>query len=411
MVDCVDMKPLHLSLIVSLLALQSCSLDERLSATSAKLENQYAEVRLWEELPLRTISWNQAVAMIKQSNLEYISTQKAIERANRDELSVYTDLIPGVSYYSYITKSLSDLTQEYNSNDISHNVNINFYLPTITRVPYRVYTSKAAAFAAIKAQEGKERELISKLYALQRKRDISNRRKALEERKQEENSAAFQSLKKDNTQTEWSNIAALLGDYSARWVILPSSIPQFRWSNYRKLTGSLDSLVVCKLALELEQSRMRQYGVAINFLPTINTSLYSPSLFSSTGGTYSGTFLDMDDTQLNLSISYNFDTQLNVWNNYLDSKDDYEKKQREMVSRLVDYKQKLHSLRTSMDEYNTWKSYMHKQMEHLRSAPAANAEEFIQTETTLQSMEQELLTQEEAAVETEAALILQYGLR
>lgn len=411
MVDCVDMKPLHLSLIVCLLALQSCSLDERLSATSAKLENQYAEVRLWDELPLRTISWNQAVAMIKQSNLEYISTQKAIERANRDELSVYTDLIPGVSYYSYITKSLSDLTQEYNSNNISHNVNINFYLPTITRVPYRVYASKAAAFAAIKAQEGKERELISKLYALQRKRDISNRRKALEERKQEENSAAFQSLKKDNTQTEWSNIAALLGDYSARWVILPSSIPQFRWSNYRKLTGSLDSLVVCKLALELEQSRMRQYGVAINFLPTINTSLYSPSLFSSTGGTYSGTFLDMDDTQLNLSISYNFDTQLNVWNNYLDSKDDYEKKQREMVSRLVDYKQKLHSLRTSMDEYNTWKSYMHKQMEHLRSAPAANAEEFIQTETTLQSMEQELLTQEEAAVETEAALILQYGLR
>lgn len=411
MVDCFDMKPLHLSLIVSLLALQSCSLDERLSATSAKLENQYAEVRLWEELPLRTISWNQAVAMIKQSNLEYISTQKAIERANRDELSVYTDLIPGVSYYSYITKSLSDLTQEYNSNNISHNVNINFYLPTITRVPYRVYASKAAAFAAIKAQEGKERELISKLYALQRKRDISNRKKALEERKQEEKSAAFQSLKKDNTQAEWSNIAALLGDYSARWVILPSSIPQFRWSNYRKLTGSLDSLVVCKLALELEQSRMRQYGVAINFLPTINTSLYSPSLFSSTGGTYSGTFLDMDDTQLNLSISYNFDTQLNVWNNYLDSKDDYEKKQREMASRLVDYKQKLHSLRTSMDEYNTWKSYMHKQMEHLRSAPAANAEEFIQTETTLQSMEQELLTQEEAAVETEAALILQYGLR
>jgi hypothetical protein len=54
---------------------------------------------------------------------------------------------------------------------------------------------------------------------------------------------------------------------------------------------------------------------------------------------------------------------------------------------------------------------MHKQMEHLRSAPAANAEEFIQTETTLQSMEQELLTQEEAAVESEAALILQYGLR
>ncbi|MBR4310397.1 MAG: hypothetical protein IKT79_05145, partial [Akkermansia sp.] len=85
--------------------------------------------------------------------------------------------------------------------------------------------------------------------------------------------------------------------------------------------------------------------------------------------------------------------------------------QREMAGRLVEHKEKLHALKESMDEYTAWRSYMHKQMEHLRSAPAANAEEFIQTETTLQSMEQELLTQEEAAVESEAALILQYGLR
>ena len=82
-----------------------------------------------------------------------------------------------------------------------------------------------------------------------------------------------------------------------------------------------------------------------------------------------------------------------------------------MANRLVDYKQKLHALRASMDEYTAWKSYMNKQMKHLRQAPAANADEFIQAETTLLSMEQELLTQEEAAVESEAALILQYGLR
>ncbi len=43
-------------------------------------------------------------------------------------------------------------------------------------------------------------------------------------------------------------------------------------------------------ALKLEQARLAQYGVAMDYLPTINTSMYSPSLFSSTEGTYSGTF-------------------------------------------------------------------------------------------------------------------------
>ena len=411
MVDCDDMKPLHLSLLVCLLALQSCSLDERLSSTTAKLENQYAAVQMWEKLPLRTISWDQAIAMMKRNNTEYINTQRTIEKANRSELSVYTDLIPGVSYYSYVTQSLGDLTQKYNSDDLQHNLNVNFYLPTLTQLPYRVYASKAATFAAIKAQEGKERELVSKLYSLQRKQDISKRKEQLDSNKPQASDRAFESLKKTQTQSPWRAIAELLGDYSARWSILPSSVPKFNWSNYRSCTGSLDSLIVCKLALELEQARMQQYGIALNYLPTINMSLYSPSLFSSTGGTYSGTFLDMDDTQLNLSICSSIDTQLNTWNSYLDSKDEYENKQREMVGRLVEYKEKLHALKESMDEYTAWRSYMHKQMEHLRNTPAANAEEYIQTETTLQSMEQELLTQEEAAVESEAALILQYGLR
>lgn len=405
------MKLFRLPLIVCLIVLQGCSIDERISATSARLEKQYADVRLWEELPLRTISWNQAVGMMKKNNIEYINTLKAIEHANRDELSVYTDLIPGLSYYSYMNKALGDLTNQYNSDDIRHNLNVNFYLPTLTRVPYRVYASKAAAYAAIKAREGKERELISKLYALQRKQEISKRKEALENKKPKVQEPLYEQLNKHESNDQWNDIAALLGDYTARWNILPSSVPRFNWASYRPCTGALDSLIVCKLALELEQARMKQYGIALSYLPTINTNLYSPSLFNSTGGTYSGTFLDVDDTQLNLSISYTFDTQLKTWTHYLDSKDEYQNKQREMANRLVDYKQKLHALRASMDEYTAWKSYMNKQMKHLRQAPAANADEFIQAETTLLSMEQELLTQEEAAVESEAALILQYGLR
>ena len=206
-------------------------------------------------------------------------------------------------------------------------------------------------------------------------------------------------------------MATLLGDYSARWRILPSSIPQFHWSRYRELTGTLDPLIVCQLALQLESSRLMQYQVALNYLPTINTSLYSPSLFSSSGGTYTGTFLDMDDTKLNLSLSYTLDTRLRSWNNYQDSKAEFKLRQKETTARLIELKQKLSTLRASLDEYYAWRGYMNKRIGHLTNAPAASAAEFLENEKSVFSMQQELLSQEKSAIESEAALILQYGLR
>ena len=46
------------ALLVCLLALQSCSLQEHLDKTVSRLETQFTEIRQWEQLPLRTISWS-----------------------------------------------------------------------------------------------------------------------------------------------------------------------------------------------------------------------------------------------------------------------------------------------------------------------------------------------------------------
>ncbi len=393
-----------------LLALPCCTLQERLDKVSGKLEAQFDCIKSWEQLPERTISWNQAVAMMKRNNPEYINTLSSISRAERSELSVYTDLIPGLSYYSFFSKSLGDITSDLNSSDMAHNVNVTFYIPSLTQVPYRVYATKVTTFAAIKALEGKERELISKLYVQQRKQNLNIRQKALDSQKPDVRSE-LQLKKKNEEVSDWMELAQLLGDYSARWHILPASVPEFKWSKYRNLTGKLDPLIVCKLALDLEQARMSQYSIALNYLPTINLNLYSPSLFSSTGGTYSGTFLDTDDTTLNLSLSYTLDTKLRTWNNYQDSKVTYELRKRETSAKLVDLRHKLKALRTSMEDYYTWRSFMLKRMEHLRSTPAINAAEFLENENSLHSMQKELLNQESAVIESEAALILQYGLR
>lgn len=397
---------------VFLLALQSCSLHERIGKVSSDIENQYRDLRSWEQLPVRTISWDQALAMMKRNNVSYLQVKNTIAKAERNELSVYTDLIPGFSYYSYFSNSIGDLTNELNSNDLSQNINVTFALPSLTQVPYRVYASKASTFAAIKALEGKERELISQLYTQQRKQSLNARKRELDNQKQEKTEDYQRTQAQDNTEmSDWMELSALLGDYSARWRILPTSVPMFNWTHYRKLTGKLDQLIVCKLALELEQARMAQYSVALTYLPTINLNLYSPSLFSSTGGTYSGTFLDTDDTTLNLSLNYSLDTRLRTWNIYRDSKEAYELRRRETTAKLVELKQKLNTLRNSMDEYYAWRGFMSKRLDYLSSTPATNAQEFLENETTIHSMRQELLNQESAAIESEAALILQYGLR
>ena len=406
----------HLFPILALaVLLPACSLDQRINRVSADIERLYSQTRLWEQLPQRTISWQQAIAMMRRQNPQLLAAQARIEHEQREELSVYTDMIPGVSYYSYFNKSLQGLTQSLSSNDIQTSLNINFYLPTLTRLPYEVYSAKASAYAAIKAKEGKEQELISKLYTAVRMRDL--RRRQLAHDKKSDAAAAGEHLPtapnfgaENNDLEYWKQISTLLGDTTARWNILPSGMPTFRWSRYSKKMQQLSELMVCQHALKLEQARLAQYGVAMDYLPTINTGMYSPSLFSSSGGTYSGTFLDMDDTTLNLSLSYALDTKLDNWYTYKDNKARYEQVSRDVVRSLLEHKQKMTLLRRSMNEYFTWRSYMQKRMDFIKSSPSDNPADFLDRAQELHRMQSELLSQEEKAIESEAALVLEYGL-
>lgn len=407
------MKPL-LSLVSLSLLLAACSLDQRLDRVSAEIERVYSQTRLWEQLPERTISWQQALAILRRENPAMQAADSRIEHFEREALSVYTDMIPGVSIYSYFTESIKGITQSLDSDDVRTNINVNFFLPTLTRIPYQVYASKAEVYAAVKAREGTERELISKLYQTVRKHELSRKRRAREKNKPTSLHTADTPMTRAPEQNEqleyWKEISKLLGDTSARWNILPDSLPRFRWSEYRRKLDTLSPLVVCQHALKLEQARLAQYGVAMEYLPTINTSLYSPSLFTSTGGTYTGTFLDTDDTTLNLSLSYRLDTKLDTWNRYQDNKARYKQVQREIVRSLLEHKQKMALLRQSMDEYYAWRSYLTKRIDYMKNAPADSPETYLEQRQELSSMEDELLNQEEKAIESEAALVLTYGM-
>ena len=393
--------------------LVGCSLEQRLDSVSAKIHQQFADSKSWNELPLRVISWEQALAMMNRSNTGITEAKNAIDDAERQSISVYTEMIPGVSYYGYLTKSIKQLSNEFSVSDLNSDVNITFYLPSLTRIPYRVYASQAPTFAAMKALEGKQRELAAQLYKLVRTRELNMQQRELDskepDRSVQDKMMAVKNYA-DADSAHWIAMCELLGDYSARWQVLPSSVPKLQWSKYESKLKRLDDLIVCMYALRLEQARLAQYQVALNYLPTINTSLYSPSLFSSSGGTYEGSFLSGEDTRLNLSLSYSFDTQLTTWNTYRKAKHRYEVVQREVMAGVIDHKMKLQTLRSSVREYNNWRSYMRKRIDYLQSQPTMTAAELIERDKTVLAMKKELLSQAISAVESESALIIEYGI-
>ena len=399
--------------LLSCALLNNCSLEQRLDTVAANIHRQFEDAESWDKLPLRVISWEQAIAMMMRCNASVKDAQSMIEEAERESLSVYTEMIPGLSYYGYFTKSIEQLSNNVSANDLSSNINVTFSIPTLSQVPYRVYAAKARTYAAIKAKEGKERELIAQVYALVRNRELDLKLRDLSQTNPDLTEQDKLLANKNDITADaahWQKMSELLGDYSARWQILPSSAPKISWGKYEPRMNKLDDLVVCMYALRLEQARLSQYQTALRYFPTINTSLYSPSLFSSSGGTYQGTFLSGEDTRLNLSLSYSLDTQLSNWNSYKRGKAQYEKAQREVAAGIIEHKNKLATLKASVREYNNWRSYMEKRIDYLRHQPAATAEELIARDRSIYDMKKELINQEKAAVESEAAMVLEYGL-
>ena len=399
--------------LLSCALLNNCSLEQRLDTVAANIHRQFEDAESWDKLPLRVISWEQAIAMMMRCNASVKDAQSMIEEAERESLSVYTEMIPGLSYYGYFTKSIEQLSNNVSANDLSSNINVTFSIPTLSQVPYRVYAAKARTYAAIKAKEGKEREMIAQVYALVRNRELDLKLRDLSQTNPDLTEQDKLLANKNDITADaahWQKMSELLGDYSARWQILPSSAPKISWGKYEPRMNKLDDLVVCMYALRLEQARLSQYQTALRYFPTINTSLYSPSLFSSSGGTYQGTFLSGEDTRLNLSLSYSLDTQLSNWNSYKRGKAQYEKAQREVAAGIIEHKNKLATLKASVREYNNWRSYMEKRIDYLRHQPAATAEELIARDRAIYDMKKELINQEKAAVESEAAMVLEYGL-
>ena len=106
--------------LLSCALLNNCSLEQRLDTVAANIHRQFEDAESWDKLPLRVISWEQAIAMMMRCNASVKDAQSMIEEAERESLSVYTDMIPGLSYYGYFTKSIEQLSNNVSANDCAY---------------------------------------------------------------------------------------------------------------------------------------------------------------------------------------------------------------------------------------------------------------------------------------------------
>ena len=119
MVDCTTVRRIVV-IMLGLACMCSCSIKRHLARAEARVEGMYAETKDWDKLPIRSITWQQAVSLLMKHNPSVLEVEDQIRQAERESLSVYTEMVPGLSYYGYITRSLSELTGAVNSDELSH---------------------------------------------------------------------------------------------------------------------------------------------------------------------------------------------------------------------------------------------------------------------------------------------------
>lgn len=391
----------------------SCSLEKHMERKTGELIKKMETVPEWAQLPRQEISWNQAVTLMMERNIDLKKSEQSLKTTKRAVINVFTQIIPGVNLDWMLTKELSDLSK-VTADDVEYNTNILFNMPSITQIPFDYYSAKAAVYTAEKTLEMKKRELISRLY----QQTISYRNAQISYNNQ------LKSLPYDDDgvqrkklDKEWEKsldeisqgFATLLGSMDARWLIKPETMPRLDWEKYKAASKKLDLLVVTMAAMELEASRLQVLNARMNFFPSVDINFYSPSLFSSTGGTYGGFFAGAGDMQVNMSLREELDTRLTSWFQYKSAKENHDLMQRSVVMDLQKRRIKIATLLESRRRYELWRGVLLKEIAFKESRLSASGDEYLEQMKDIRKMYTDLDNEATKNAEVEAALIMEYG--
>lgn len=402
---------IYLPCLLCALLLTACSVEKRLESARHDLLEEYRAIPDWQKLPVKSLSWQQALIMLEK-NLELQRAQLNILEARQQRDRVYRDFIPIVDIGHYYNTALlrgNDNTPSSSSFD----VNILFSIPALTQLPIDHYTRSLALFKAEKDLELKRRELTAKLWQLFREQALKRQRHAVEDTSPEIRQADRQ-LKAEERELEQRDstreLCALLNDYSARWQPMADTLPEISWQEYRKLATVPDELTQTMMALTLESARLQKLGTGLQYLPDIHVNFYSPTLFSSSGGTTEGFFSGGKDVRMNLNIYQELDTRMETWSQWAMAKENYKLVQQELTHQMHEYRHKMQLLLDSWKTYDRWKRSTISYMQFRRTQGECEPEAITELHNEEIALQKEILEQEQKNIERECALIQEYGL-
>ncbi len=407
--------PLYVKLMVYLVGLlcllSSCSLSQRMESARDKLMAEYRAMPDWATLPSRPLSWARAVAMLENTP-EMQQARNHVEKTRREKERVFRDFIPIVDLGYYFNSALLKSADNYGRNS-SFNVNVIFNLPSITRLPITHYTRSLAHFQAEWELKLKRRELQARLWQHFHEERLVTLQQQLEDAAPaalEADSSLRHKTRELQNRTRTQELCRLLNDFSARWVPVSQTTPRINWRHYRKLAKTPDELTQIGMALKLETARLRKMGVALRYIPNVQTNFYSPTLFSVTGGNKQGFLSGERDVRLNLNVYTQLDTRLDIWSEWAQAKADYHLVEKELTRQMHDYRNKMELLLDSWQTYDDWLQSTQDYIDFRRSqgvCDAAGVQALYAEDLQLQN---ELLEQAQKNLERECALIQEYGL-
>ncbi len=391
----------------------SCTVEGHMKEKTAELLVKMQKVPHWDKLPQKTVTWDEAVKLMMAGNFDLKNSERALRTAERSVTDVFTKFIPGVNLDWLMTKELSELTN-VGGDDLEYHTNILFSKPSLTQNPYDYNTAKASVYTAQKTLEMKKRELISRLYRQvmtyrNAKVNYANQLKTLPIDADESRKLKMAEEHRRTVDKISQEFAALFGNMHARWLVEPDSMPRLDWGKYKAASKNLDLLVVTMVAMELEASRLQVLDAKTKFFPSVEINFYSPSLFTSTGGTYGGFFAGAGDMKVNMSLTEELDTRLTSWFQYRNAKESHEIMKRQVIIELQQRRIKVAELMESRQEFEAWRKYALNKIKFEEERVPTNADEYLEQRRSLEKIYSELDAEGIKNTDVEAALIMEYG--
>ncbi len=395
-----------------LLLLTACSATRRVEELNAEYQKAYSEIPAYESLPMRSLSWQEAVEKLHKNNLEIRELNRQYENSKYNLGSTLRSLIPLLDvgyYYNAPVKWGSGSPSSSN-----FNINIFFNLPQLVRMPVERYTNALAAIKADVDRRRKIRELEAKLYKTFREHALLERELQLEKEKPQQDPATAKTTHEayaEKKRLAWATLCTLLHDHSARWEPNSAGLPNIHLKQYRERAKAPDKLFITTIALQAEAARLNKLGVLIQFVPSANINFFSPSLFTASGGTTDGFMRNADDVRVTFNSYVTLDTRLETWHDFKDAKLG-EKLAKEAIDQSMrEHREKISTVLRSWQQYEDWKLSLQEYIAFRNSQGVTSFDEALSKSEESQKIGKEQITQERSNLERECAAMQEYGWR